>query len=80
MKYYTFKRESNDFSDILKDPGLKKWIINKFFWKNHLMIGLVEGTDTSIDGYLILKYGDNLQKEVSKDFSPIPGKDYFPKR
>jgi hypothetical protein len=30
--------------------------------------------------YITLKYGDEMKQELVKDFSPIPGIDYVPKR
>ena len=30
--------------------------------------------------YITLKYGDEMKQELVKDFTPIPGVDYIPKR
>jgi hypothetical protein len=78
MKYFTFSREDNNFDDILKDVNLKKRIDFKLRWYQHLMIGMVEDDRTS--SYITLKYGDEMVNEMVKDFSPIPGVDYTPKR
>lgn len=82
MKYYTFERESNNFDDILKDPGIKSCIYTKIKWRNHLMIGLDEYGDKKIDqlsSYIVLKYGDDIRTSLTKDYTPIMDKDYIPK-
>lgn len=80
MKYYTFKRESNNFDDILKDPVISKLIKTKISWKYHIMIGLSHKTDDSELGYIVLKYGDDMHNPINKDFTPVPNVDYVPKR
>ena len=79
MKYYTFRRSSNKFTDILSDPTLKKIITSKVKWSKHLCIGMSEEVGDEILGYIVLKYGEDIVTSVPKDFSPIPGKDYMPK-
>jgi len=82
MKYYTFERESNNFDDILKDPGIKSAIYSKITWKNHLMIGLDEYGSQKIDqlsSYIVLKYGDDIRTSLTKDYTPIMDVDYTPK-
>jgi hypothetical protein len=78
MKQYTFFREDNKFDDILNDIILKKLIDQKIRWYQHLMIGMIEDDKTT--SYITLKYGDEMVNEVVKDFSPVPGVDYTPKR
>jgi hypothetical protein len=78
MKYYTFYREDNKFDDILNDINLKKVIDEKIRWSQHLVIGLQDDDKTS--SYITLKYGDEMKNEVVKDFSPVPGVDYIPKK
>ncbi len=80
MKTYTFKRESNNFDDILNDPVIKRSIDMKLFWADHIMVGIIFDTPESIHGYLVLKYGDCMINPVDKDFTPIPGRDYIPKK
>lgn len=80
MKYYTFKRESNEFNDILKDENLKKYIDTKIRWNNNIMIGFNDRIPESVFGYMVLKYGDDIVNAIAKDFTPIPGKDYLPAR
>jgi hypothetical protein len=79
-KHYTFKRESNNFDDIIKDPSLKKYIKIKIKWSQHLMIGLSYNVDDSTIGYMVLKYGEDITNPINKDYTPIPGLDYIPKR
>lgn len=81
MKYYTFKRESDNFDDILKDSTIKFSIKTKLRWKYYLMIGLDENNENeNIFGYLILKYGEDIVNPIEKDYTPIPRVDYMPKR
>jgi hypothetical protein len=80
MKYYTFYRENNNFSDILTDNNIKKVVDMKISWHRHLMIGLKETTNSGTFSYITLKYGDEMKQELVRDFSPVPGVDYIPKR
>jgi len=79
MKYYTFERESNKFDDVLKDPTLRKLIYHMTTWKNHLCIG-INDDECKLKSYIVLKYGDELRTNLTKDYRPIPGVDYTPKR
>ena len=78
MKYITFFRESDSFDDILKDPNLKKVLIEKTKWSQHLTICIKD--DDKIFSYITLKYGDDIRTNLVKDYSPIPFKDYIPLR
>ena len=79
MSYYTFKRESNDFKDILNDPSLKKKIVYKISWYGYLMIKL-DDYEKKLESYVLLKYGDELRTGgLANDRTPIPFKDYHPK-
>jgi hypothetical protein len=81
MKYYTFYRESNNFDDILNDTILKKSIDEVITWHQHLVIGVYETEkNNQNNSYITLKYGDEMQNELIKDRSPIPGVDYIPKK
>jgi hypothetical protein len=81
MRYYTFYRESNNFDDILKDPILKKSIDEVISWYQYLIIGLHETEKNNQNSsYITLKYGDEMQNDLIKDRSPIPGVDYVPKK
>ena len=79
MKYYTFYRENNNFDDILTDTIIKKIIDEKLRWYQYLIIGMNDKHEQSFS-YITLKYGDEMKQELVKDFSPIPGVDYIPKR
>jgi hypothetical protein len=81
MKYYTFYRENNDFSDILRDPLVKKMIDEKISWYQYLTIGIQE-TKANEQSFsmLTLKYGDDMKHPDYKDFTPVPGVDYIPKK
>jgi hypothetical protein len=80
MKYFVFNRESNDFSDILNDPSLKKHIKWKISFFEHLIISFGED-NKSIEAIVVLKYGDDLtsMSHIAKDRTPIIDKDYTPK-
>jgi hypothetical protein len=82
MKYYTFYRESNNFDDIIKDTNLKKFVMEKIRWKNYYMIGIndYEKDADKTFSYITLKYGDDIRGPLTKDYRPIPNKDYIPKR
>ena len=79
MKHYTFYRESNKFDDILSDVSLKKHIHLKMSWYQHLLLGF-DDLDDSMQGYIMLKYGDEVTKLTDKDYRPIPNVDYKPIR
>ena len=79
MKYYTFYRENNNFDDILNDTIVKKIIDEKLRRYQYLIIGMNEKHEQSFS-YITLKYGDEMKQELVKDFTPIPGVDYIPKR
>ena len=80
MKYYTFYRESNDFTDILNDQSIKKEIDVKIMWRNHLLIGLHYNVTDQLLGYIVLKYGEDITKLTTKDYSPVANIDYTPKK
>lgn len=80
MTFYFF-RESNDFSDILSDPSIKKSIRLKIKTFQHLIISLNEYEENSTtESYIMLKYGESLTKIVEKDRTPIMYVDYIPKK
>lgn len=79
MKYFTFKRESNNFDDILGDTIIKKLFDFKISWYQHLMVGIAgEGNDGNFS-YITLKYGDDMITDIVPDRSPVIFKDYQPK-
>lgn len=83
MNYFTFKRESNNFTDILTDANIKKLIRMKLRWRNHLLIGVDEDKDNSnkSNSYITIKYGDDMINGVAEnDYSPKPYVDYVPEK
>ena len=83
MKYYTFYRESNDFSDIENDIIIKKYAGTKIRWWQHFMIGIDNHYNKDADqqfSLLTLKYGEDMVSSVCKDFTPVAGVDYVPKK
>ena len=80
MKYYTFYRESNNFDDILKDNSVKKIIATKIKWHQHLMIGIHKEGNGQNFSLITLKYGEDMVNNLTKDFTPIAGVDYMPKK
>ena len=82
MKYYTFYREDNVFTDIENDPIVKRFADTKIRWFQHYMIGIstfIKDSDQYMS-LLTLKYGESMIQSVCKDYSPVPGVDYTPKR
>lgn len=81
MKHYTFYREDNNFTDILNDVSVKKLIDEKIQWHKWLTIGIAD-TEKNNQAFslLTLKYGDDMKQDFIKDFSPVPGVDYIPKK
>jgi hypothetical protein len=79
MKYYNFYRENKNFDDILNDQIIKKIIDEKLRWFQYLIIGMNEKHEQTFS-YITLKYGDEMKQELVKDYSPVPGIDYIPKK
>jgi hypothetical protein len=82
MKYYTFYRENNVFTDIENDTIVKKFADVKIKWYQHYMIGIstfIKDSDQYLS-LLTLKYGDDMIQSTCKDYSPVPGVDYVPKK
>lgn len=80
MKYFTFHRESNDFSDILNDPNVKANVCTKIQWRNYLLVGFKYDADEGAIGFIVLKYGDEMVNLTNKDYTPKPNIDYKPIR
>lgn len=74
MKFYTFYRDSNNFSDILKDKRLK--ITHTMSMPKKLIIG-VDNSSDELDVYISMMYTECIIQMI-KDFSPKPGVDYIP--
>jgi hypothetical protein len=79
MKHYTFYREDNNFTDILNDVSIKKLIDEKIRWYQWLTIGIAD-TEKNNQSFSLLTYGDDMKQGFVKDFSPVPGVDYIPKK
>ena len=79
MKHYTFERGSQKFDDILKDPTLKSKIYEVITWQGHIRIS-IDDSDNKLASYIMLKYGDDIRTNLTKDYSPKPNIDYTPKR
>ena len=80
MKYYTFFRENDNFDDILSDNIVKKIAGTKICWYQHLMIAMKKENNDQNFSMLTLKYGEDMINNLTKDFTPIAGVDYTPKR
>jgi hypothetical protein len=80
MKYYNFYRENNNFTDILNDVSVKKAIDTKIQWYQYLIIGIRSENNDKTFSYITLMYGEDMINELSKDFTPVAGVDYMPKK
>lgn len=80
MNIYYFYRDSDNFDDIIKDIVIKNLIRTKIRVKNYLILELVDQSDSKIEGYITIKYGDSFTQLSDKDYTPIPNVDYVPKR
>lgn len=80
MKYYNFHRENNKFDDILKDPTVMKAVDVKMQWYQYLVIGIRAENNDKTFSYITLMYGEDMVNELSKDYTPVAGVDYMPKR
>jgi hypothetical protein len=84
-KLVIFKRESNDFSDMLSDPAVKPHVTHVMVYNHHLMLGLKSNDSNDADSifaYMMLKYSDSYVEErhLITDRSPVMFKDYWPKK
>lgn len=76
-KTFYFKRENNDFSDILKDGDIKKHTRYHISYQKNLIIIV---SDAKVISYVELKYGHdsiNFNDNVP-DRTPIVKQDYYP--
>jgi hypothetical protein len=80
MKYYNFYRENNNFTDILSDVNVKKYVDTKIHWYQHLVIGIASKDNDKTFSYITLMYGEDMVNELSKDYTPVAGVDYVPKK
>jgi hypothetical protein len=80
MKTFVFKRENNNFDDVLKDKNIKKYIVEKYKFAEHLIIR-VEDTPEAL-AYITLMFSEELvsMRNLIPDRTPKPNIDYVPKR
>ena len=79
MICYTFKRESNDFTEILKDSAIKKEIDFQLSWNKHILLGFRDDVPQKTLGYIVIKYGDEITNPFEFNYLPIANVDYIPK-
>ena len=79
MKTYVFKRESNNFDDILKDKNIKKYIVEQYHFTDHLILRVQDKPE--VLAYLLLMFSEELtnMKDIVPDRTPIMDVDYVPK-
>ncbi len=83
MKSFLFKRENNDFADILTDANIKKQVCATITFNQHLILGIQEDKELDkVSSYILLKYGEELVdfKNIVRDRAPVPYVDYKPKK
>ena len=80
MKTFIFKRENNNFDDILKDKNIKSYIIEKYFFDEYLIIRVSD--DPKVLAYLTLMFSEELKsmRDLVPDRTPRPCIDYTPKK
>jgi len=79
MKTFVFKRENNNFDDVLGDKNIKKYVVEKYQFDEHLIIR-VEDTPEAL-AYITLMFCDEMisMKDLVPDRTPIIDVDYTPK-
>lgn len=82
MNYYIFKKEDNDFSEMLSDITLKPLLDFKIKFKNHLILGSQDNINEQLSSYITLKYGDMMvnKSDMFMDNKPKIHIDYTPDR
>jgi hypothetical protein len=80
MKTFVFQRESNNFDDVLKDKNIKKYIVEKYRFAEHLIIRVVDTPEAL--AYITLMFSEELvsMKDLVPDRTPKSNIDYVPKR
>ena len=80
MKTFVFRRENNNFDDVLKDKNIRKYIVEKYSFFEHLIIR-VEDTPEAL-AYITLMFSEELvsMTDLVPDRTPKPYVDYTPKR
>ena len=82
MNYYIFKKEDNDFSEMLSDKTLKPLFNFKIKFKDHLILASHDEVDDKLCSYITLKYGDMMvsKNDMFIDNKPKIHVDYTPDR
>lgn len=82
MNYYIFKKDDDDFSELLKDKILKPLLRFKIKFRHHLILGSNDQIDEKLSSYITLKYGDMMvnKYDMFVDRSPKINVDYTPDR
>lgn len=80
MKYYIFKKEDNDFSEMLNDKTLKPLLGFKMKFSQHLILGSYDDVNETLSSYITLKYGDMMVSKTDMfiDNKPKMHVDYIP--
>jgi uncharacterized membrane protein YbaN (DUF454 family) len=80
MKTFVFQRESNNFDDVLKDKNIKKYIVEKYKFAEHLIIRVKDTPEAM--AYITLMFSEELvsMRNLIPDRTPKPYLDYTPKR
>ena len=80
MKTFIFKRENSNFDDVLKDKNIKKYIVEKYMFTEHLIIRVEDAPEAL--AYITLMFSEELvsMKDLVPDRTPKPNIDYVPKK
>ena len=80
MKTFIFKREDNNFDDILKDKNIKGAVKETYTFNEHLILRLEEKPE--VLAYITLMFSEEFisMKDLVPDRTPRPYIDYTPKK
>ena len=80
MKTFIFKRENNNFDDILKDKNIKSAIKETYTFDEHLIVRLEEKPE--VLAYITLMFSEEFIsiKDLVPDRTPKPYVDYTPRK
>lgn len=82
MNYYIFKKEDDDFSEMLSDNTLKPLLKFIIKFHQHLILSSYDDFNEKLSSYITLKYGDYIVNKYDMfiDNSPKMHLDYTPDR
>ena len=82
MNYFIFRKEDNDFSEILNDKTLKPLHNFQIKFSKHIILGCYADIDDGLSSYITLKYGDMMvnKSDMFIDYAPKMHVDYSPDR